>query len=141
MERMSRPIAVGDTATRTIVVSDEMIRSFATLTGDLNPVHLDDDYALQTRFGGRIAHGLIPLSAVAAILGMDLPGPGTVYLGQTVRFVAPVRPGDTVTAAVEVVSVRADKPIMRLRTTCTNDRGEAILDGEATVLHEPQPRA
>jgi acyl dehydratase len=127
----------GDKTTRTKIISDDVIRSFAELTGDTNPVHLDDAYAAGTRFGRRIAHGMIAAGLISAALANDLPGPGTVYLGQTLQFKAPVYPGDTVTATVEVKSVRADKPIAVLTTFCTNQDNVIVLEGEATVLYTP----
>ena len=127
----------GDKTTRTKIISDDVIRSFAELTGDTNPVHLDDAYAAGTRFGRRIAHGMIAAGLISAALANDLPGPGTVYLGQTLQFKAPVYPGDTVTATVEVKSVRADKPIAVLTTFCTNQDNVIVLEGEATVLYPP----
>jgi len=125
---------VGDAATRTKTITDEDIRAFAELSGDRNPVHLDDEYAAGTRFGRRIAHGMIAASLVSAALANELPGPGSVYLSQTLRFTAPVFPGDTVTARVEVTKVREDKPIVTLETVCTNERGECLIEGEAVVL-------
>lgn len=127
-------LTVGDRASRTMTITDETIRTFADLSGDHNPVHLDDVYAAGTRFGRRIAHGMIAAGLISATLANDLPGPGTVYLGQTLQFKAPVFPGDTITAAVEVKSVRADKPIVVLITVCTNQDGARVLEGEATVL-------
>ena len=127
----------GDKTSRTKIISDDVIRSFAELTGDTNPVHLDDAYAAGTRFGRRIAHGMIAAGLISAALANDLPGPGTVYLGQTLQFKAPVYPGDTVTATVEVKSVRADKPIAVFTTFCTNQDNIIVLEGEATVLYTP----
>jgi 3-hydroxybutyryl-CoA dehydratase len=124
----------GDKAFRTQTISDEMIRSFADLTGDTNPVHLDDVYAAGTRFGRRIAHGMIAAGLISATLANDLPGPGTVYLSQTLQFKGPVYPGDTITATVEVKNVRSDKPIVTLVTTCTNKDNKVVLEGEAIVL-------
>lgn len=123
----------GDAASRTLTISDEMIRGFADLTGDTNPVHLDDDYAAETVFGRRIAHGMIAAGVISATLANDLPGPGTLYLGQTLKFKRPVFPGDTITATVEVLSVRPDKPIVTLSTICTNQDDEVVLEGEAVV--------
>src|ERR1044071_5209593 len=100
---------VGDKASRTTLITDDMIRAFADLTGDTNPVHLDDAYAAGTRFGRRIAHGMIAAGLISAALANDLPGPGTVYLSQTLQFKGPVYPGDTITATVEVKSVRPDR--------------------------------
>jgi 3-hydroxybutyryl-CoA dehydratase len=111
-----------------------MIRSFADLTGDTNPVHLDDEYAAGTRFGRRIAHGMIAAGLISATLANDLPGPGTVYLSQTLQFKAPVYPGDTITTTIEVKKIRPDKPIATLSTVCNNQEGTVVLEGEAVVL-------
>ena len=124
----------GDTASRTTTITDEMIHSFAELTGDSNPVHLDDAYAAGTRFGRRIAHGMIAAGLISAALANDLPGPGTVYLSQTLQFKAPVFPGDTITTTVAVKTVRPDKPIVTLGTVCTNQDQKVVLEGEAVVL-------
>ncbi len=128
------PLQPGDKAARTTLISDDMIRAFANLTGDSNPVHLDDAYAAGTRFGRRIAHGMIAAGLISATLANDLPGPGTVYLSQTLQFKAPVYPGDTITTTVEVKSVRPDKPIVTLATVCTNQNNVVVLEGEAVVL-------
>lgn len=124
----------GDRASRSLTISDDTIRAFAEVTGDHNPLHLDDDYAAGTRFGRRIAHGMIAAGLVSAAIANDLPGPGTVYLNQTLKFRLPVYPGDTVTATLEVLSVRQDKPIATLSTVCTNLDGDVLLEGEAVVL-------
>jgi len=123
----------GQTASRTSTISDEMIRSFAEVTGDTNPVHIDDAYAAGTQFGRRIAHGMLAAGMISATLANDLPGPGTIYLGQTLKFRLPVFPGDTITATVEVLSVRPDKPIVTLSTVCINQDGKTVLEGEAVV--------
>lgn len=124
----------GQKVTRTQTITDEMVRTFAALTGDSNPVHLDDEFAATTRFGKRIAHGMLAVSLISAALANDLPGPGTVYLSQSVQFKAPVYPGDTVTAIIEVKSVREDKPIATLITTCVNQDNVTVIEGEAVVL-------
>ena len=124
----------GDQSSRTTTISDEMIRAFADLTGDTNPVHLDDAYAAGTRFGRRIAHGMIAAGLISAALANDLPGPGTVYLSQTLQFKAPVYPGDTITATVVVKNVRPDKPIVTLATVCKKQNEVVVLEGEALVL-------
>ena len=124
----------GDIASRSLAISDETIRAFAEVTGDTNPVHLDDEYAAGTRFGRRIAHGMIAAGLISATLANDLPGPGTVYLNQSLKFKLPVYPGDTVTATVEVLNVREDKPIVTLSTVCTNQNDKVVLEGEAVVL-------
>jgi acyl dehydratase len=127
-------LKVGDSAEVSRTITDEDIRAFAELTGDRNPVHLDDEYAAGTRFGRRIAHGMLGASLISALLANELPGSGTVYLSQQLRFVAPVFPGDTVTARVEVKGVREDKPVVTLETVCRNQRGELLIEGEAVVL-------
>jgi 3-hydroxybutyryl-CoA dehydratase len=132
---MPRP-TIGDGASRSLTINEETIRAFAEVTGDNNPVHLDDDYAAGTRFGRRIAHGMIAAGVISATLANDLPGPGTVYLNQTLQFKLPLYPGDTVTAAIEVVNVRPDKPIATLSTVCTNQHDAVVLEGEAVVLFD-----
>ena len=127
-------LKVGDSAEVSKTIADEDVRAFAELTGDRNPVHLDEEYAASTRFGRRIAHGMLGASLISAVLANELPGRGTVYLSQTLRFTAPVFLGDTVTARVVVKSVREDKPVVTLETVCTNERGERVVEGEAVVL-------
>lgn len=127
-------LKVGDTATRSRTISDEDVRAFAELTGDHNPVHLDDEYAAGTRFGRRVAHGMLAASLISATLANDLPGRGTVYLSQQLQFTAPVFPGDEVTARVTVTKAREDKPVVTLETVCTNQRGETVVRGEAVVM-------
>ncbi|MBD0370106.1 MAG: MaoC family dehydratase [Pyrinomonadaceae bacterium] len=125
-------LKVGDTDSVTKTITDDDIRAFAALTGDNNPVHLDDDFAKTTRFGRRIAHGMLSAGLISAVLANKLPG--TVYLSQTLTFVAPVYPGDTITARVTVTRVREDKPIVTLETICTNQKDEPVIRGEAVVL-------
>ncbi len=127
-------LKVGDAATLSKTIRDEDVRAFAELTGDHNPVHLDDEYAAGTRFGRRVAHGMLAASLISAALANELPGRGTVYLSQQLQFTAPVFPGDTVTARVVVTKVREDKPVVTLDTVCTNQRGETVIRGEAVVL-------
>ena len=115
-------------------VTDEHIESFARLSGDRNPVHFDDDFARQIGFDGRIAHGAVTASLLSAVLGMDLPGPGSVFLEQRVRYLAPVKPGDTIVAAPEVTRVREDKPIVTLAASITNATGARVAEGELVVL-------
>ena len=124
----------GAKASRTQTITDEVIQAFADLTGDHNPLHLDNSYAAGTRFGRRIAHGMLAASLISATLANDLPGPGTVYLSQTLQFKAPVYPGDTVTATVEVKAFRPGKPLITLATNCTKQDGTVVLEGEAIVL-------
>jgi 3-hydroxybutyryl-CoA dehydratase len=124
----------GDTASLSKTISDADIRAFADVTGDHNPIHLDEEFAKQTRFGRRIAHGMLSASLISAVIANELPGQGSIYLGQTLEFVAPVFPGDTVIARVTVISIREDKPIIKLETVCTNQRDEVVIKGEATVF-------
>jgi acyl dehydratase len=126
-------IQVGQSAKMTKVISSEDIQGFAAASGDTNPVHLDDAYASQTVFKKRIAHGMLVGGMISAVLGVQLPGPGTIYLGQTLQFRAPVYVGDEVTATVEVINIRADKPIITLRTVCVNQNQQIVLEGEAVV--------
>jgi acyl dehydratase len=125
---------VGDTAEITKRITVDDIEAFAGVTGDRNPIHLDDEFAKQTRFGRRIAHGMLSASLISSVLANRLPGEGSVYLGQTLQFVAPVFPGDEITARVIVREVREDKPILKLETICVNQRDEVVIRGEATVL-------
>lgn len=127
-------LKVGDTASLSKTITDEDIQTFADLTSDHNPVHLDDEFAQTTRFGRRVAHGMLSASLISAALANQLPGRGTVYLSQTLQFVAPVYPDDTVTARVTVAKVREDKPIVTLETVCTNQNGETLIKGEAVVM-------
>jgi|ERR1044071_2818321 3-hydroxybutyryl-CoA dehydratase len=127
-------IHVGDTAEFSRTIKDEDVRVFADLTGDHNPVHLDDNYASGTRFGRRVAHGMLTASLISSVLANKLPGEGTVYLSQSLKFVAPVYLDDTVTARVTVTGIREDKPIATLETVCLNQRGETLVKGEAVVL-------
>lgn len=124
----------GDTASVSKTITDNDIQKFADASGDHNPLHLDEEFAKQTRFGRRIAHGMLGASLISAVIAHELPGQGSIYLGQALRFLAPVFPGDTITATVTVISVREDKPILSLETVCTNQRDEVVISGEATVL-------
>ena len=125
---------VGDSASLSKAISEEDVMVFAKLVGDDNPVHLDDEYARNTRFKGRIVHGALVSGLISAALGTKLPGPGAIYLSQRVEFLHPVRPGDTVTAIVEVTDVRVDKPVITLKTYCVNQADKIVVDGEAVVL-------
>ena len=129
-------LRVGDAAEMAKTVTESDIALFAGVTGDFNPVHVDAVAAERSMFGGRIAHGMLSAGFISAVLGMRLPGPGSVYLSQTLRFTKPVRIGDTVTARVEVLEVIAAKRRVRLATTCRNQRGETVVDGEAVVMIE-----
>ncbi|WP_119838736.1 MaoC family dehydratase [Pseudooceanicola algae] len=114
-------------------ITDADIEMFAEVSTDRNPVHLDDDYARDTIFGGRIAHGMLTAGLVSAVIGEQLPGHGTVYMGQSLKFLAPVRPGDVVTAEVEVTSIDYTKRRVTLDCRCIV-AGRKVLSGEALVL-------
>ena len=131
---------VGDSAEITKTIEQSDINAFADVTGDHNPVHVDEEFAKTTRFGKRIAHGMLTASLISAVLANKLPGAGSVYLGQTLQFVAPVFPGDEITARVTVKEIREDKPIVKLETICVNQRDEIVIRGEATVLTTDERR-
>jgi len=127
-------LSVGDSAEFSKTVSESDIYLFAGVTGDMNPAHIDEEYAKDTFFKGRIAHGMLAAGFVSAVLGTRLPGPGTIYLSQNLSFKAPVPIGATITARVEVAELTPDKNRVRLKTTCTDQTGNVVLDGEAVVL-------
>ncbi len=127
-------LKIGDRSTHTFTVSDEVVRGFSELTGDRNPVHLDEEFAKTTRFGRRIAHGMIAASQISAAIANILPGPGSIYLSQSLQFVAPVFIGDVVTTKLTVISIKEGKPIATLETICENQKGDVVLKGEAVVL-------
>ncbi len=118
--------------TRTVTAED--VERFADVTGDRNPVHLDEEFAATTRFGARIAHGMLVGSFISELLGSKFPGPGTIYLGQTLQFVAPVYLGDTLTVSATVAAYRSDKQILTLNTVVTNQLGRKVVAGEAVCL-------
>lgn len=120
-------------------VSDEDVKSFAKVTGDYNPLHMDDAYAARTRFKGRIAHGMIGAGIISGGLSMHLPGEGTIYLGQELTFKNPLRIGETLTVHFEVTEIIPKKnfDIAKIKTICTNEAGEIVIDGTATVIPPP----
>lgn len=126
---------VGASAHRTRVITDEDITLFARASGDENPVHLDERYAARSPFQRRIAHGMLTASLISAVLGNDLPGHGSIYMNQTLRFQAPVYFGDTITARVEVTQTREEKRLVTLRTECVNQHGVVVVSGEALVKY------
>ena len=128
---------VGDSARRSRTITVRDIELFTELTGDRNPLHYDADVAARTRFGGVIVQGGVTSGLLNAVVAEDLPGPGSVFLHVDWRFTAPVRPGDTITAEVEVLELREDKPISKLRTTIRNQDDVVVLDGTALVYRAP----
>ena len=125
---------VGEEATLTRTISDTDIKTFSRISGDENPVHLDDEYARGTRFGGRIAHGVLVAGMISAVLGTQLPGPGAIYLSQELHFRAPVYPGDTVTAHVKVTEWDAARGRVTLLTEVVDHDGIVIIAGEARLV-------
>ena len=126
-------LSVGQTADFSKTVSESDVMMFANVTGDFNPVHTDAEAAAKSRFGGQVAHGMLSAGYISATIAGHLPGPGSIYLGQTLKFTAPVRFGDTVTTTVEVLELLS-KNRVRLSTTCRNQNGQTVLEGEATVM-------
>ncbi len=127
-------LKIGDSAQISKTISEADIELFAKATGDFNPVHLDAAYAEKTMFKGKIAHGLLSVGFFSTLLGTILPGYGTIYLSQEVKFLAPVRIGDTVTAKVEVLELIPEKNRAKFKTTCTNQDGKLVVDGIAWTM-------
>jgi 3-hydroxybutyryl-CoA dehydratase len=127
-------LKLGDAAEITKLITEELVNDFAGVTGDTNPVHTDQAYAEKTIFKGRIAHGVFSLGIFSTILGNILPGHGTIYLSQEVKFLGPVRIGDTITAKVEVLDLIPEKNRAKFRTTCVNQEGKMVVDGYAWAM-------
>ena len=127
-------IKIGDAAQIVKTITEGDIELFAKATGDFNPVHLDAAYAEKTMFKGRIAHGLLSVGFFSTLLGNVLPGHGTIYLSQEVKFLAPVRIGDTITAKVEALELIPEKNRAKFRTSCTNQDGKLVVDGIAWTM-------
>ena len=125
-------LKLGDHASLSKTITPDDVNEFARITLDTNPLHLDEEFAKQTRFGGLIVHGMLGASLISAVIGTELGGP--IYLGQTLKFLKPIRIGETITATAEVVAVREDKNIVTLRTSVTNEEGAIVIVGEASVL-------
>ena len=126
-------LKIGQTASIQKTYSAADVTAFAGISLDVNPIHMSDGYAKDTLFGKRIVHGILTSGLISAVLGNQLPGPGTIYLGQELKFMAPVYLGDDITATVEVVELRPDKKIVKLNTTCVNQDGKTVISGMATV--------
>ena len=124
---------VGENAEFTKTIAESDIYLFAGVTGDLNPAHINEEYAQSTFFKGRIAHGMLLAGFISTVIGCQLPGPGSIYIGQDLKFRAPARIGDTVTAKAVVTEIIEEKNRVILETTCTNQEGVLLLDGHATV--------
>ena len=129
-------LTIGQSASFTKRITENDINAFAEISGDFNPIHVDEDAAKKSVFGRRIAHGMLSASFISAVLGMYLPGEGTIYLGQNLKFLKPVDIGDEITAKVTVAEVvNEDKGIYKLSTQCFNQKEEMVIDGEATVKY------
>ncbi|MHB1043451.1 MAG: MaoC family dehydratase [Eubacteriales bacterium] len=127
-------IGVGDKARYSKIITESDVYLFAELTGDYNPVHINPEYAGKSIFGRPVAHGMITGGLISSVIGMKLPGPGAVYLSQVLKFRSPVFLGDTITAEVEVIEKVEGKNKVRLRTTCFNQEGKTVVEGEALVM-------
>ena len=127
----------GDSRQSSRVINAEMVRAFATLSGDSNPVHLDAEYAATTVFKKPIAHGMLVASTISALIAMEIPGPGAIYLAQDLRFLKPVYFGDEITTDVSVEAYDEQAGRMTLRTCCRNQRGEEVISGMAKILYRP----
>ena len=135
--------AVGDTASRSITLADRHVEAFAEISGDRNPLHFDEDFAGKTKFGRLVVQGGLTTGLLHALVAMDMPGPGTVFLSQNWRFTAPVFIGDTITARAEVLSVHDTKPVTQLAFEVVRGEGETVLEGEAwcyTFSPDPSSR-
>ncbi|MGD1971401.1 MAG: MaoC family dehydratase [Desulfobacterales bacterium] len=132
---------VGDTAKFSKTVSESDVYLFAGITGDLNPAHVSEEFAKDTFFKTRIAHGMLSASFISTVIGTMLPGPGSVYMRQEANFLAPVKLGDTITAVVEVAEIIADKKRVRLKTYCLNQEKTIVVDGEALVSPPRAPKS
>lgn len=127
-------VEVGQSASFTKTITEADAYNYAGVSGDFNPAHINEEYAKNTFFKTRIAHGMISAGFISAVLGTKLPGPGTIYLGQDLKFLKPVRFGDTITATCTVEEIIKEKNRLTLRTVCTNQDGEVVIDGKALVL-------
>lgn len=130
-------LKIGDKFSTSKQITDSVVRAFADLSGDYNPIHIDEEFAKTTRFGRRIAHGMISGALISAVLGYEFKERRVVYLSQTLKFVAPVFIDDTVTATATVANIREDKQIVMLETVCTKQTGETVVKGEAVVMILP----
>jgi len=129
-------LSLNDSASMTRTITEDDINKFAELVGDKNPLHMDKEFAANSRFGGIVAHGMWGGSLISAVLGERLPGPGTIYLSQELEFIAPVYPGDQLTAEVTVLKINSENGVVTLDTQCRNQTGELLIKGKAVVLFE-----
>ena len=130
---MGKILKVGDRVSLSKAFTEDEVFRFAEISTDMNPLHLDKDFGRESIFGERIVHGMLVASLFSGLIGMELPGEGSIYLGQSLTFTAPVAIGEEVTASVEIIRIRDDKPIITLRTVCVNSGGTVVIEGEAVV--------
>ena len=130
---MGKILKVGDKVSLSKAFTEDEVFRFAEISTDMNPLHLDKDFGRESIFGERIVHGMLVASLFSGLIGMELPGEGSIYLGQSLTFKAPVAIGEEVTASVEIIRIRDDKPIVTLRTVCVNSEGTVVIEGEAVV--------
>ena len=127
-------ISIGEKSSYSRTVCEADVILFGGVSGDLNPAHFNEEYSKNTMFKGRIAHGMLSAGYISTVLGMQLPGPGTIYLSQELKFTSPVKFGDTITATVEVIEKLEEKNRLILETTCTNQKGDIVVKGKAIVM-------
>lgn len=130
---MDNTLRIGDKALLRKAFTEDEVFQFANISADKNPLHLDKDFGEASVFGQRIVHGMLVASLFSGLIGMELPGEGSIYLGQSLTFKAPVAIDEQVTASVEIINIREDKPIVTLRTVCINSEGRVVIEGEAVV--------
>jgi len=134
-------LRVGDRAEFSKTLSETDVYLYAGVTGDLNPAHINEEYAKKTFFKTRIVHGMLLAGLISGVLGNRLPGPGTVYIRQEMTFLAPVRIGDTITASVEILEIMTEAKRIKAKTTCVNQEGTLVLDGVAIVSPPKRPKS
>ncbi len=127
-------LKIGDKFSTTKQITDAVVRAFAELSGDFNPIHLDEEFAAKTQFKRRIAHGMISGALISAVLGNEFKEKKIVYLSQTMKFIAPVFIDDTITATATIIDIRQDKPIITIETVCTNQSDETVVKGEGKIM-------
>ena len=125
---------VGDTASFSKTITESDVSSYAGITGDFNPVHIDEEYAKKSFFKDRVVHGMLSAGLISAVLGTKLPGPGAIYLSQDLKFRKPVKINDTITAKVEITERKPERKILKLKTTCSNQKDDQVLTGNAEIM-------
>ncbi len=138
-QRLSiKQLAVGQSYEARFAITNKLVERFAEVTGDHNPIHLNEDYAAKSIFKQRVAHGMLPAGLLSGVIGCHFPGVGTIYLSQTLKFIKPVLIGDQITMRLTILEIINEKNRVRLETLLTNQKGEAVIAGEALVMPPPQ---